>query len=156
MNRNVAFTRETWESFYSEAQPLIAEHNLSVEGPDEELNIAESVYQEAEKQGGLRIYTARALDHGQPGRIVGYIVFILFVESHHGKYIAKADAFYPHPDYQCGRALIDYADRELFGEGIQMIHHEVRPSHRELATMLRHLDYLPVSEIFGKPNGRVQ
>lgn len=149
--REVVFHRETFDGFYPECLPLVQAHNDAVEGADEKLSISDALYREAETNGGLRIYAARALDaNKEPGRLVGYVAFLLFRDPHHGHYIAAADAFYVEPEYRIGRTLIQFADKELAGEGVERVHHEVRPSHPELATMLRYLDYLPVSAIFGK------
>lgn len=149
--KEMAFSRESFDSFYPEVLPILERHNQDVEGGEFRLKIDDKVYREADRNGGLRIYTARDVSSSETGQIAGYLVFILLREPKHCRFEAWADAFYIVPEYAgLGRPLLGFAERELIGDQVEMIQHEVRPSHQEFAALLRHLGYLPVSEIFGK------
>ena len=143
---NLIPSRETLSTFYPEALPLLERHNTELEQGESPLKIDEQFYLNVEASGMLRIYAMRdetALD------LKGYAVFLLSIDNHRDKFVARCDAFFPGVR-GAGLPLLNFCDRELQAEGVERILHEVRPKAPTFAELLTYRGYIPMSQIFGK------
>lgn len=78
-----------------------------------------------ERQGSLRIYTARAA-----GRLIGYGIYLLGTALHYKTVItAQQSTLFVHPRFRLGLAavrFIDYQEAELEREGVQLASQHVK------------------------------
>lgn len=104
-------------------------------------------YCKLEDAGVLRCYSARVM-----GELVGYAVFLVGPNPHYRNSIqARADVIFVHPDYRHGRVglrLIQFADRELAAEGVQVVHHHVKNAHPALGQLLERMGYVATETLY--------
>lgn len=144
----IKYQVEEWDDCYEEAIPMLIAHydeiatDKHVKPYDPDLE----KYQELEKAGFLRIYTARYFDPTitpwQPGVLVGYFVSIVMRGLHYQQTVmAMNDIMYIDPAYRGGTAgyrLIKGACEDLknLGADILTIHMKTDYPFRNLLTKL--------------------
>src|SRR6266849_4800330 len=117
------------EKLVQDMRPMWDDHNAEVFEepipPDPNLRM----YSDAQKQGTLRIFTAR-IGRGGLSLLVGYQVF--FVMKHpHRQYSLEAcqDILYLDPEVRQGLVgvkFLKWCDAQLVAEGVKMIAHQIR------------------------------
>lgn len=107
------------------------------------------VYAAAEVR--LRVFTAR---DAQTQRLAGYGVFLISPTSHDSDSLqALADAVYLHPDFRhgpVGLEFLGYMERELAGDGVELILHECLTEHPTLKVLLERRGYRPMATLMGR------
>ena len=114
-----------------EMRPLLQRHWQEIAlvdafGP---VDIAEDTYRQAEQIGITRVYTARRDD----GELVGYAAYFVLPNMHYRtRLMAESDVFFLSPEERRGLAglrLLQYADKALSAEGVNVIINKVKLSH---------------------------
>jgi GNAT superfamily N-acetyltransferase len=146
----VTLQRETWQSAYADAQPLLRCHWREIAHyPDIPLDVDAASYEQVEAAGMLRIYTAR-LD----GKLVGYAAFIVSPSLHYkGSIQAKQDVLYVDPAHRggtIGARLVKFSDAHLAIEGVQVVMQHVKLSHPLLGRLLVLRGYEPIETLYAK------
>lgn len=120
-----------------EIGPLLEAHYAEVAAPGR-MNPDHDAYAGLAQNGVLRIYTAR-----RNAELVGYATFILAASNLHNRGLkyASVDMLYVAPGSRglTGTRLMRYAERELKGEGIQLISLVVPKKN----------DWMPLAERWG-------
>lgn len=147
-----ALDRETFEQFYRDALPLLERHRQEIAHFDFPLDVDTQMYRTAEQNGGLRIYTTRI-----NGRLIGYAVFFVRTNPHYRSSLqAVEDVLFIVPEERKGRLgleLVQYAEEQLKGEGVQAVYHHCKLAHPQLARLLEHEGYSEIERIFVKRVG---
>ena len=151
------FQRELAVGLWAEIVPLLQAHKAEISHyPDIALDPDVALYNEVERQGALRCYTVR-LD----GELVGYAVFFVRAGLHYrGSLQAVQDVLFLWPDCRVssiGYRLIQFAEAQLKGEGVQVVFHHIKAKgclvstlFRGLARLLSLLGYELIDLIFAK------
>ena len=144
------FSRESFALSWADARPLLHKHWIEIAYyQDIPLDPDVERYQALDDSGKLRIYTARV-----DNRLVGYAVFFVSLHPHYKTSLqASEDVLYLDPDYRrwhLGSSLIDYAERELAGEGVAAIYQHVKAKHPALGAILTSKGYELIDLIYGK------
>lgn len=133
---------------FTELFPLLEKHWAEVAHfKDIELEPDFDAYLTIDKQGAMRIFTAR--DDQQ--RLVGYSVFFVRSNIHYKSSIqASQDVIFIDPGVRgFGAEFILWCDEQLKSEGIQAVYHHVKAAHN-FGPMLERLGYKLVDLIFTK------
>ena len=137
-----AFQRERILEVWQEAVPLMQKHWEEIaKYKDIPLDPDPVIYAAAESSGFLRCFTVR--DPG--GKLVGYAVYMVRHAPHYrGSLQAIEDVIFLDPSVRgkmVGIRFIDWCDRQLRGEGVQVTYHHVKKDHAALGRILEHLGY---------------
>lgn len=164
MKGDVTFARERFtDVLFSEMMPLLERHWTEVAHyPDIPLAVDMSVYERAESNDALRIFTVREpltpsdafmMGHLFPdGLLVGYAVYFVRANPHYASSVqAVQDVIYVSPSCRgrTGGMLIAYADQELAAEGVQAVYHHVKTAHN-WGKLLERMGYEAVDVIYAK------
>lgn len=142
------YQRESFDEVLPEALPLLEAHWQELNNtPGEPLNVNLALYQQADANGGLRIFTAR-----NEGKLVGYSAVFVHQGMHcsHQKQ-ATQDVFYVTPEYRggmLGTRLIRIAEECLEGEDVQLAYNHANVKNMLLGRLLEALGYEPVSVVY--------
>jgi GNAT superfamily N-acetyltransferase len=148
----VAFGRETLKAFYEDAAALLQDHNIEVcLHPQAKLAIDLPWYEGLEQLGQLRIFTIRELPNLG---LAGYAVFVLAREPRHmSLWKAVGDAVYVLPAARKGwtaSRLIGFSERELAGDGVDIVYHCVPDGSLALKQILRRRGYASGETLYSK------
>lgn len=145
------FTRERYGEVIDDIKPLLAEHHreLALYQDDIPLDPDFDLYEQLDRSGVLRVYTAR-----DNGRLIGYAIFV--VRERHGHYAhrwAVNDILFIVPERRTlgvGSGLFDFFEADLREGGPVVVHIETKAEHPELAFLLQSRGYGMVGPSFGK------
>lgn len=105
-------------------------------------------YRTAEKNGGLRIFTAR-----KDGLIYGYSVFFVRRNVHYSTSLqAVQDVLFMDEHFRRGLSgyrFIRWCDDQLRQEGIQVVYHHVKIDH-DFSPVLQRMGYQEIERIWAK------
>lgn len=105
-------------------------------------------YEEAEKHGALRGFTARV-----DGKLVGYFVVLVTRSLHYqDHFFAMNDILYLHPDHRKGMAgvkLIKFATDCLADDGVSVVFINTK-MHRPFGPILERLGFDHVEQVYAK------
>jgi len=144
------YQRESFEAVFPEALPLLEAHWQELgSAPEEALNVNLPLYQQADANESLRVFTAR-LD----GKLVGYSAIFVHNGIHcaHQKQ-ATQDVFYVMPEYRggmIGTRLIKTAEECLWCEEVQVTYQHTNVKNMLLGRLLEALGYEPDSIVYKK------
>jgi GNAT superfamily N-acetyltransferase len=146
----VLFARERIVEVFGEITPLLQAHWEEIAHyPDIPLNPDYDRYVQAERNDQLRIFTVRL-----ESKLIGYAIYGVNVGMHYRTcLIALQDILFVLPSHRRGRIalrLIEYADRQLQGEGVQVVIQHVKSSHPALARLLELQKYELMDHIYTK------
>lgn len=125
---SLRFAREAIATVIGEVAPLAALHWDEVgHYRDMPLAVDFPKYERAEREGVLRIYTARA-----DQRLVGYGIYLIGTALHYADVITAQQAtLFVHPEHRPGDKFIAYTELMLGGEGVQIIVQHVKAGTTE-------------------------
>lgn len=145
------FQREPFGAVVGEIRPLLERHWKEVAHyPDIPLVPNWPKYAECENVGLLRIYTGR-----DDGRLTGYSVFMVHPGMHYStSKEADEDLLYVAPEHRKGRfglQLMQFAERELTAEGVQLLKRRTKVAERlNFGALLERMGYEPIDVVYGK------
>lgn len=145
------FQREAFEEVVGEIRPLLERHWKEVAHyPDIPLQPNWNGYAECERLDLLRIYTGR-----DEGRLIGYSVFMVHMGMHYStSKEADEDLLYLAPEHRKGRfglQLMQFSERELTAEGVQLVKRRTKVSERlNFGALLERMGYEPIDVVYGK------
>lgn len=136
---DMTFREEDFESFYRDAQPLLAEHLMVVgEHPDNHKLKNLDLFRTLDAQGALQVITAR-----QNGRIFGYLLTAIAPSMETpGERVATHNTFYASPMFPgLGRRLQKAAAEALRHHGVRelVLRAGVRGSGPRLGALYRRM-----------------
>ena len=145
-----AYSREQFDAVYEEGLPLLEAHYREIsQYLDIPLTPDVERYRQLEANGVLRIYTVRA-----DGRLVGYAVFAVSRNPHYTTCLQAAqDILFVDQTFRKGRLgikLIQFSEEQLRSEGVQVVYHHVKVLHPALGSLLQHMGYEHVEQIYAK------
>ena len=129
--------------------PLSRDHFEEVDPfPDRTVDVDLTVYENAHKQGMLRIFTARDL-----GTLVGYAIFIVAKDYHYKDSIrATQDMLYLAPKYRngfIGVEFIRWCDEQLRAENVATVY-QYSAKNPDIGPVFAHLDYTPIQTLWAR------
>lgn len=143
--------QEPWsQELWQEAQPLI-ERGFRDLDPFQEvpLDVNVKAYEQLQKLGVLRIYTARV---HPSGRLIGYAVFMV-APSIRRRYLIQANQDVLHVDAsyqrQAAVALLKYSEICLQTEGVGLIYQSC-PIGSRFGALLEKFGYQPALQTYAK------
>jgi GNAT superfamily N-acetyltransferase len=97
--------------------------------------------------GAIRVYTAR----DEQNNAAGYAVFFVNTNIHYSlSKQAVQDIIYIDPKRRgFGLKFIDWCDRQLRDEGVQMVYHHVKAKHN-FGPLLERIGYELIDHIYGR------
>jgi hypothetical protein len=151
---DIVFAREIFtEALLDETLPLVRAHWREVAHyADIPLDPDASAYHHAEFRGFLRVYTARKVGPLGDHRLVGYAAYFVRPSIHYASSVqASQDVIYVSPECRgsTGARLIQFADEQLAGEGVQAVYHHVKVAHN-WGRLLERMGYEAVDVIYAK------
>lgn len=132
----IAFQRETWAQFRSDAEKLFPLHwrELALDQDVIKIDVDHEAYLKLDELGRLYVCTAR-----EDGRLIGYSIFFLMHHFHYKSagLMAMADMYYVLPGYRrggIGARLFIAAEKGLRELGVIRMHtsSKVAQDHTEL------------------------
>ncbi len=126
----VTFARESLAQVRaSGVEQLLAVHYREIAHfPDIALDPDWKKYEDIERAGRYRLFTAR-----EGKELIGYATYIVATNPHYKSSLqAVQDVLFLRPERRgllIGSRLIAYADRELAGEGVQVVYHHAKAAH---------------------------
>jgi hypothetical protein len=143
------FGRESGLDVLNDIKPLLSQHYAEIAHyPDIELRVNFASYLRMEAAGGLRIFTIRVL-----GELMGYGIFTVSPSLHYSDSVqAHQDVLYLDPAYRKGRVglrFIQFCDRQLQAEGVQVVYQHVKAAHN-FGPMLERMNYELIDLIYGR------
>lgn len=143
------FTREKIWDLWGEAWPLLMEHWQEIARyKDIKLNPDFDAYHDAEMNGLLRVYTARA-----EGLLIGYAAFFVKKNAHYKDSLqAVQDVVFLRKECRrgfVGIKLLEYADAQLANEGVQVVYQHVKVRNN-FSPILKRIGYEKVEEVWAK------
>lgn len=151
------YQRETFGAVIDEAMPLLERHWREIAHfPDIVLNVDRERYLLAEVAGTVRVYTARVppCSMGISGDLIGYAAFFVARNPHYADSLqATQDVIYLDPPFRRGRiglGLLQFCERELEAEGVEVVMHHVKLAHPQLGAILDRMGYQDVDVIKAK------
>jgi len=112
------------------------------------LNPDWDAYSNLEKQGKLKVFTAR-----EDGLLVGYFVVILGTNIHYKDHMfANNDVIYLHKDYRKGFAgirLIKFAEKCLKEDGVSVLTINIKV-HKPFDKVLERLKFKHIERVYSK------
>lgn len=149
-----SFQREALNDVIGEIGPLLTRHWHEVAHyHDIPLTPNWAAYAQLQALGALRIYTGR--DDGKDRLLIGYSVFTVHQGVHYAlSSEADEDLLFVLPEYRKGRfglKLMQFAERELEAEGVQLIKRRTKVAERlNFGAMLERMGYEPIDVVYGK------
>lgn len=149
-----SFQREALNDVIGEIGPLLTRHWHEVAHyHDIPLTPNWAAYAQLQALGALRIYTGR--DDGKDRLLIGYSVFTVHQGVHYAlSSEADEDLLFVLPEYRKGRfglKLMQFAERELEAEGVQLIKRRTKVTERlNFGAMLERMGYEPIDVVYGK------
>lgn len=141
------FQRETFDEAYPDAGPLLLKHWAEISSNPDELEVDTEAYRQCEKLGMLRVYTAR-----NEGLLVGYTAMFVHKGLHYRQSVqAIQDVFYVDPSRRgrmLGKILLNFADNQLFNEGVSIIYRSNKVQHPTLGKLLAHEGYASIENVY--------
>jgi hypothetical protein len=138
-------------SLWEEITPLLQRHwnEIALRDVFGPVDIDKDAYGRAEASNMLRVYTARRED----GSLAGYAVYFVMPNFHyHSKLVAEADVFFLVPEERrglTGLRLLRFADRELRGEGVNVIVQKVKVAH-DCGVLFKSMGYTHAENVWMK------
>jgi GNAT superfamily N-acetyltransferase len=148
--KGLTYRQEFLAEAYDEAQQLLEMHwqEIALNKDAIKLNPDLAQYEEAEKAGCLRIFTAR-----DDGRLVGYFALLVQRSLHYQDHaFANNDVIFLHPDYRKGHAaskLIKFAVECLAHDGVSMVFINTK-THRPFDVLLKRLGFNHIENVYAK------
>lgn len=145
------FARERIGDVFEEIKPLLAKHYAEIAHyPDIPLKPDFQRYLQAEWSGKLRIYTARSARE-----LIGYAIYVVQPALHYRESLQAAqDILFLDPAYRRGRIgmrLIEFADRELRQEGVQVVFQHMKAREGlSFGPLLERLGYELVDHVYAR------
>ena len=148
------YQRESIAAVRDEVAPLLEKHWAEVAHyKDVPLDVDYSLYEEIERAGILRIYTARIHSPGMEGhkQLVGYLAAMVRFNGHYkGSLQATQDVLFVDPAWRgCGGELIRHAEEELRLEGVQVLYQHVKAASTA-GRLMEHIGYELVDLLYAK------
>ncbi len=124
--RGVTFQAEDWQSHWDEMEPLFRAHWEEIAlYKDIPLEPDRAYYEAMQTAGHLRVYSAR-----DGGTLIGYAVFKVGGNAHYKSTLyASQDILFISPTHRRGRLgyrFIEWCDRQLQAEGVQVVLQHVK------------------------------
>lgn len=144
----ITFQKELLKDCMEEMKPLFTEHWKEIAAYDDiPLDPDEERYYNIEREGVLRVYTARA----ESKELIGYAVFFVNTNAHYKTSLqASQDIIFIHPKHRgIGGRFILWCDEQLKAEGVQVVFHHLKAKHN-FGPMLERFGYELVDLIYGK------
>lgn len=144
------FKQEFLATCFEEAGELFELHYREIALNQDAIKLNPDIeqYEEAEKIGALKIFTAR-----DEGKIVGYFAVLVTRSLHYADHIyANNDVIFLHPEYRKGftaSKLIKFALDCLAQDGISMVFINTK-LHRPFDILLRRLGFDHVENVYAK------
>lgn len=144
------FKQEFLAAVYDEIQELLRLHweEIALNKDIIKLNPDWEQYEEAEKAGALRGFTAR-----EDGKLVGYFVVLVNRSLHYKDHLfANNDIIFLHPEHRKGLAgvkLIKFAVDCLRADGVSMLFINTKV-HRPFGPVLERLGFNHIENVFSK------
>ena len=144
------FKQEFLSTCFEEAGELFKLHyeEIALNQDVIRLNPDFNQYEEAEKIGALKIFTAR-----DDGKIVGYFAVLVTRSLHYADHIyANNDVIFLHPEYRKGftaSKLIKFALDCLAQDGISMLFINTK-LHRPFDILLQRLGFNHIENVYAK------
>ena len=148
--KGLTYRQEFLAEAYDDAQQLLEMHwqEIALNRDAIKLNPDLVQYEEAEKAGCLRIFTAR-----DDGRLVGYFALLVQRSLHYQDHaFANNDVIFLHPDYRKGHAaskLIKFAVECLAHDGVSMVFINTK-THRPFDVLLKRLGFNHIENVYAK------
>lgn len=142
------FQREELKDCLDEAKPLLFEHWAEISHyNDIKLDPDIERYYNSERNGVLRVFTARNIEK----QIIGYAVFFVNFNAHYKSSLqAIQDIIFIHPKNRgIGGKFILYCDEQLRSEGVQIVFHHIKAKHN-FGKMLERFGYELIDLIYGR------
>jgi GNAT superfamily N-acetyltransferase len=146
----ITVQEEKFSDVYEEAKPLLEEHWGEIATySDIKLDVDFDAYKLAEEAGFLRVFTVRS-----GTELVGYLA--AFIRSHvHYKQSLQSfvDVVFLKPEYRnagVGKTLIEFTDKELREEGVQVNYHHVKLRHPALGKLLEYMGYEAIETTYAR------
>lgn len=157
----VIYQRESFAEAWADAGAMPERHYAELaQFPDIAFEPNLPLYEQSERQGQLRIYTARltttaeAEKKGPAGVMIGYAVFTLQYGLHSHRILqAHGQATYIAPEHRhrgWGIQLMQFAEGHLRMEGVQLVCYHAKPDHDDFKRVMAHLEYPLLELTFGK------
>jgi hypothetical protein len=171
--RSVTFNRETRAATIDEMRPLFTKHweEIALNRQKIKLDPNDRLYEQAEAQGVLRVYTVRDL-----GALVGYAVFFVKFHPHYrGVLWASSDIFWVERRLRTNRGIFDrmwrkmryffkpqliratvgarffdFIESQMRQEGVAVIHYTTKSDHPAAGRVLRYLGYAHIENGYSK------
>lgn len=144
------FKQEFLATCFEEAGELFELHYREIALNQDAIKLNPDIeqYEEAERIGALKIFTAR-----DEGKIVGYFAVLVTRSLHYADHIyANNDVIFLHPEYRKGftaSKLIKFALDCLAQDGISMLFINTK-LHRPFDILLRRLGFDHVENVYAK------
>jgi GNAT superfamily N-acetyltransferase len=144
------FKQEFLATCFEEAGELFELHYREIALNQDAIKLNPDIeqYEEAERIGALKIFTAR-----DEGKIVGYFAVLVTRSLHYADHIyANNDVIFLHPEYRKGftaSKLIKFALDCLAQDGISMVFINTK-LHRPFDILLRRMGFDHVENVYAK------
>lgn len=146
----MTYQQEFLAAVYIEIQKLLELHwrDIALNQSKIKLNPDWDRYEEAEKSGQLKIFTAR-----NEGQLVGYFVCLVTKSLHYKDHtFAHNDVLFLHPNYRKGLAgwrLMKFAERCLSDDGVALLMVNTK-THKPFDVLLQRLGYSHIENVYSK------
>ena len=150
MGSKLEYKQEFLSTCYDDMQCLFKIHweEIALNQDAIKLNPYIEKYEECEKSGSLKIFTARDGD-----KLVGYFALIAQRSMHYQEHtFATTDVIFLHPDYRKGRAgikLIKFAVECLRQDHVSMVFINTK-LHRPFDVLLKRLGFSHIENVYAK------
>ena len=134
-----------------EMRPMWHDHAREVGYSPSEVDPSLTIYSQAQKNGNLRIYTAR-FGAGWESTLVGYQVFFVMRHPHRNCKEANQDLLYVDPEVRKGFVALKFmrwCDEQLRNEGVTFVYRQIR-AKRNFAPVLKRMGYELTDLTFGR------
>lgn len=150
MGTKLSYQQEFLATAYDDMQDLLRMHwaEIALNQDAIKLNPFVEQYEDAEKAGILRIFTARDGDD-----LVGYFALLVQPSLHYRDHLfANNDVIYLHPDYRKGMAgakLIKFAVECLAQDGVSVVFINTK-THKPFDVLLKRLGFNHIENLYAK------
>ena len=144
------FQQEFFSDCYDEAKELLNMHyeEIALNKDFIKLNPSIEQYEDAEKQGILKIFTAR-----DEGKIVGYFAVLVTKSLHYQDHLyAHNDVIFLHPDHRKGftaSKLIKFSIECLVQDGVSVLFMNTK-IHKPFDLLLQRLGFQHIENVYSK------
>ena len=144
------FQQEFFSDCYDEAKELLNMHyeEIALNKDFIKLNPSIEQYEDAERLGILKIFTAR-----DEGKIVGYFAVLVTKSLHYQDHLyATNDVIFLHPDHRKGftaSKLINFSIECLVQDGVSMLFMNTK-IHKPFDLLLQRLGFKHVENVYSK------